>query len=421
MKSFASRLLTAILSLALASQVVAAGSPLIVWSHWSNEQIKKTAMGQIAKDFETRTGVKVEFEWMEKNELKERLQQSWGLGKAEPDIAYVDLSFKHPRITRSLADLSDLKIASNIDPSWSLGKIGEHGELSNLFLPIEGSSIAVYYNKTLFAQAGIEVPTNQLVTEDEFLAMIGKLKAQGITPVGEGVADRHWKAGVPLTYLIFRHAGPDKLRKLRAAEIDFSDPDVQKALQSWKRMVDAGAYDADKALSLSLLDGIFEVLDGRAGMSFCGTWIYSKYGQTDRDRQQLGVMEFFAVDKSQHNDLYTVRFGPGYGINKHSPRQADARKFLEFLLTPSAAEQWLAHVQSPYPQTASAIPDDSLYAALAEQRRSMKSITYDLLVNSFPTKAANNAWTAMTRKFITGKLSVAEFTSTMNSRLKSAQ
>ena len=81
---------------------------------------------------------------MEKNDLLEKLP--FALEEAEPDVMYIDSGFTHPRISRALADLSDLRIAAQTDPSWSFGSVGNG---KNNFLPIEGASSACLSKRIL--------------------------------------------------------------------------------------------------------------------------------------------------------------------------------------------------------------------------------------------------------------------------------
>ena len=53
----------------------------------------------------------------------------------------------------------------------------------------EGSLVGYFYNKDLFAQAGIDAPAT---TWDEFWQQCDKLKAAGITPLALDTADSAW-------------------------------------------------------------------------------------------------------------------------------------------------------------------------------------------------------------------------------------
>ncbi len=393
------------------SEVRAQENKLTIWSHWKQDPIKINFLNAVIKEFTEQHGIEVEVVWMEKNDLKEKL--SFALDTPEPDITYVDGGFSHPRLSSSLLDLSNLQFSARIDPSWSFGSVGRG---KHNFLPFEGASSGMYYNKQLFEKAGIVVPQNRSITAEEFLDMIKKLRAAGITPIGEGTADRAWKAGLPVIYTILRFGGPDKLAQLLQEEINFSDPDVVAALKFWKQVVDAQGYDKTKALKLGLNEGIYEVTDGKAAINFCGTWIYSKFGTTERDKGQLGVLDWFTVEDGKGNNFYELTWVAGYGINHNSHHIDEAKKFLEFLMTPTAASLWLQHVQGPYPVLLEDTPTDTLYGALAHLR--MKKQSFNLVFHflNFKSKPVNNMWVQETHQFVTGHRSVKEFIENINSR-----
>lgn len=393
-------------------QVFAQEKKLVVWSHWGTEPVKVNFMNAVAEEFKKLTGVTVEIVWIPKMELLEKLP--FALTTTTPDITYLDAGFTQPRIVRALLDLGDLKFTGEIDATWQLAALGE---ANNKFLPIEGLSNAFYYNKDLFKQAQIVLPPDRGLTGAEFLDIIRKLRAAGITPIGEGSSDRNTKIGLPLMNTIFRYAGPEKVAQLFKGEINFSDPDVAAALTLWKQVVDAQGYDPEKAIQLTLSEGIFEVTDGKAAMSYCGTYFYSKYGSTERDNGQIGVLDLFRVDNGKGNNYYELLWGAGFGINANSPQLEDAKQFLTFLMTPTAAALWVKHVQAPYPVMADQTPSESLYGALVQQRKGQQTSPVNFSYYFFPSKAVQQMWEEETRKFITGEHSVAQFIERMNSRM----
>lgn len=396
------------------SDAPAQSPKLIIWSHWGNDPIKINFMNAVSEMFKKETGIQIEIVWMEKDELMEKIM--FGFETPVPDISYVDLAFSHPRILRSLADLSDLTFTSQLYADWQLGTIGSY---NNIFLPFEGVSHAIYYNKDLFAQAEIVLPQGRLLTSEEFLDIVRQLREAGITPIAEGFGTRYdcmW--GIGLMNTIFRFAGPQKVHQLLSEEINFSDPDIVAALEFWKQVVDVQGYDQNALLSMTFPEKIFEMTDGRAAMNLCGTWIYSKFGTTERDRGQVGVLDWFTVEHGKGNDAYEIFWAAGYGVNKHSEHLEEAKHFLEFLMTPAAATLWAEHVQGPYPVRVDDLPPDSLYSSLAHTRKNQEAFPYYFSCPFIESKALSNMWYEEMVKFLTGKHSVEEFVNKMNSRMR---
>ena len=401
--------------LMLSSPVVGQEKKLVVWSHWGEEPVKVNYMQAVAQGFEDHAGIPVEIVFMPKPELAEAL--IFALDTTEPDLTYIDVgsNFAHPRIMRSLADLSDLVFSGELEPNWELGSVGKS---RNTYIPIEGLSNAIYYNKRVFEQAGIVLPADRPVTENEFLDIIRTLRKAGITPIGEGISDSPPKVTLPFINAIFRYAGPEKTAQLLRGTLSFSDPDVIDALNFLKAIVDAQAYDSVKALDLTLLEGIFEVTDGNAAMNFCGTYIYSKFGTTERDQGQIGVMDWFTVEQGQGNDFYEIFWVAGFAANKNSQSLPEAKQFLEYLMSPEAASLWIQHVQAPYPVPAEQVSDDSLYGMLMALRSGQQPAPHMFTFQAFQPKALQKMWQEETKRFIMGERTVEQFVERMNSRME---
>ena len=182
MAQFAKGMLFSAALFGMAANAAAQDKKLVMWSHWGEEPAKVNFIKAVTAEFQKTTGIALEVVWVPKKELLDKLP--FALDSAEPDITYLDHGFSHPRINRSLADISDLSITAQVAPSWSALSVGFDGSGVKNFLPIEGLSNAIYYNKELFQQAGITLPQDHHLTEAEFLEIIKTLRAAGITPIG---------------------------------------------------------------------------------------------------------------------------------------------------------------------------------------------------------------------------------------------
>ena len=48
----------------------------------------------------------------------------------------------------------------------------------------------IYYNKDMLKKLGVELPANAQFTQSQFLDLVKKARAAGITPIAQGVGDR---------------------------------------------------------------------------------------------------------------------------------------------------------------------------------------------------------------------------------------
>ncbi|MBF9016993.1 MULTISPECIES: ABC transporter substrate-binding protein [unclassified Oceanispirochaeta] len=136
------------------------------------------------------------------------------------------------------------------------------------FLPLTQHYVAFFYNKEVFAKAGIAAAPE---TWAEFQDACEKIKAIGVAPIALGSKNR-WPAQFWLDYPLLRTAGPEYRAKLMAGEVSYTDPEVVKAFELWKECIDkdyfypnANAYDYAEATVL--------VGTGEAAMTLMGSWM----------------------------------------------------------------------------------------------------------------------------------------------------
>lgn len=388
------------------------GRRLMIWCPWADDPIRKKFMNVAAITFQQRTGARLEIFMKNKNELQKKLAVDWARKKSSPDISYIDPGFKQRSIGAALLELNNLSLSPGRDPFW---KLGDAGGGSNNYLPIEGHTTAIFYNKILFFKAGIKLPNDRLLNADEFLEIVKTLRSKGITPIAVGAADQERNAGIPIFNTMIRFAGYEKIRKLMRQEINFSDPDIIRSLTYWKKIVDAGGYDCPKSRQLNLSDAISEIMENRAAIIFCDILSYAKISSRWRIRGSVGVLDWFNVPEGKGNNTFGHTYGAGYGVNRHSRNVGLAKQFLQFLITPQAAQLWTKYVQSPYPIPLNIWPSVSIYDELAVQRTNQTQAegVGHLL---FQKSALNNLWSEMIRDFICGRISVDDFVNRMNSK-----
>ncbi len=126
----------------------------------------------------------------------------------------------------------------------------------------------MFYNKTVFADAGIDEPPTDW---GGFLELCETLSSKGVTPIALGSMNR-WPAQFWFDYLLLRTAGPDYRARLMAGDASYDDPEVHAAMNMWKDLVDAGHF-AENANAASWTDASDKVARGDAAMTLMGTWI----------------------------------------------------------------------------------------------------------------------------------------------------
>ena len=224
---------------------------------------------------------------------------------------------------------------------------------SRYLVPFGYHYAGMFYNAKVMAEAGVsEFPTDW----DGFLALCENLKSQGITPIALGSMNR-WPAQFWFDYLVLRTAGPEYRASLMAGEASYTDAEVQRAMQLWKDLVDAG-YFAANANADTWTDASDKVTRGDAAMTLMGTWITGYWnGNGLMAGDDYDFFEFPAIDAGVAN----AAVGPvdGWLISANSENRANAEALVAFLASdPESQAKW-AQIQGALSPNVNV--DDSIY------------------------------------------------------------
>ncbi|MEV6037948.1 extracellular solute-binding protein [Nonomuraea sp. NPDC052116] len=189
----------------------------------------------------------------------------------------------------------------------------------------------VYYNKKLFAEAGVDAPPK---TYAELLDVSARLKAKGINPfvVGGGGKDA-FAAGYIWIALVGADVyarQPDFLVKRRAGQVRFGDPAFVKATQKFADLVGKGYVDK-AGLSRDYPSTEKAFLDGKGAMYPMGSWFAAAAdagADAGKPPFEIGVFAWPTDDGQVVVPSYT---GGGPIVNARSRNLEAARTFaLEF-------------------------------------------------------------------------------------------
>ena len=204
----------------------------------------------------------------------------------------------------------------------------------NYGVPWDMGAVTFWYNKDLFAQAGIEeVPT----TWEEFLADCETLKAAGITPISVGEGDK-WPGMHIWAYLVSRIGGAEAFAKAAdmtdARSGSFEDEAFVQAGYELKKLVDGG-YFQDGFLGATHDDMNATFGNGKAAMELGGQWSPSVEAANSADGigvANMGMFNFPAVEGGAGLVTDIVGGGNGFAIGKDAePEAIDFVKYLTSL------------------------------------------------------------------------------------------
>lgn len=104
-------------------------------------------------------------------------------------------------------------------------------------VPVSKEISYIYYNKDLFAQAGLEAPEVAYETWEEFFAVCDTLKEKGITPLGMDTADLGWLSNLWYSGLIGTNGEAGNTFMNTMYPTEYSTPEVLEATADLQKML----------------------------------------------------------------------------------------------------------------------------------------------------------------------------------------
>jgi multiple sugar transport system substrate-binding protein len=216
-------------------------------------------------------------------------------------------------------------------------------------IPQEAYTVELYYNKDMLKQLGVSLPANAQFTQAQFLELVKKARAAGVTPISQGVGDRPYPGAYIAAEALLRKLGPDDYQKLFTGKLSFADPRVVDVLKWVKELVDAGAYPKNfMTLKLGESHYYFYSKPGALMLPMGSFYTGRAFVPEDKGGQPatfpLGIMQFPAMDGGACNECKTSTIGASFAINAASKNKKLAAEFLDAMSTPAMGKMWIETV-----------------------------------------------------------------------------
>jgi ABC-type sugar transport system, periplasmic component len=193
--------------------------------------------------------------------------------------------------------------------------------------PHDMGAVTFWYNKELLAKVGYnEFPK----TYDDFIVLVKKLKAAGITPIALGGGDK-WPAMYYFAYFALRLGGPDAFANLNSGK-GFNDPLFIKAAQMVSDLAALKPFQ-DGFLGATYNDEGALMGNGQAAMELMGQWAPNVENDSSTSKKglgdKLGCAPFPAITGGKGKVTEVMGGGNGMAIGKKA--SAETIDFLKFL------------------------------------------------------------------------------------------
>lgn len=311
------------------------------------EEEYKGYFEQAIADFEEQNpGVEIEYENISDQAIKEKLSVL-AAGGDLPDIFFAWGGECLNRFTRAGRTL-DLTPYMDEDPEWRdsflpsfLGSSVYEGK--NYAVPYRSAVLYMLYNKQIFADNGLEVPT----TWDEFIDVCEKLKAKDINPIAFGNSDKWytmWYVGQFNANFVDEAV---RTEDYNPASGQFTDPGYEQSVQTLLELNDNG-YFGSNVNSKDYYQVREEFIAGQHGMILDATSQFSFY--TDgMGEDGYGYFKIPIPNGAQGDAAATTVTGgsENYAVSAECEHPDEAVAFLKFMTTREQAEKQTSETGLP--------------------------------------------------------------------------
>jgi multiple sugar transport system substrate-binding protein len=306
------------------------GKTITIWEGWTGAEAKE--YNHLVAVYQKQTGVKVASLYVNNDDTLQKVLTAVR-GGSLPDVAYLYGSWA-PNVAKIQQVVNLTKVVSKPSVNWNDFWVGErdvatvNGKV--IGIPALVDNLAVVYNRTLFAQAGLKPPTAnwtwpQFVADAKALTK-PSIKQYGTAYVTPGSEDTvwHWEA-------LLWAAGGEILNPANT-KAAFDSPAGLLSLNTLRTMA-----ITDHSMYLDPTDSAYANLfnSGKIGMLVTGPWDLSGFPSV---KYGVQIMPSFPGTDGGHQTIS----GPDNWVifNNGAAQVSAAEKFLLWLTAPAQVKAW---------------------------------------------------------------------------------
>lgn len=293
---------------------------------------------ELAKDFETETGIKIDFQISPDAQWRDLIKVKLDSGEA-PDIICVDTPIglaSSLHMDQYCPELTDQPWVSRIEKT-TLASVSVKDKVYGITFP--GAKMYFYlYNKDIFKKLGLSVPT----TYKEFLSVCQTLKEAGYTPIYEATTNG-WHQVLPLfeTGGLWLNQDPDMYEKLNENKIDFNGiPSLLNIIKQLDECAKAG-YFGDDYLSNAWENAKEAMATERCVMTVAELGFRGQIEKEYPDFKATEKLGAFVMPWGDNQEIGVNPASNAYFINKDSKYIEEAKQFFDFLARPENLQKRL--------------------------------------------------------------------------------
>lgn len=247
-----------------------------------------------------------------------------------PDVMTINGGVTFGEVARAgvLKDLSDDPLLDTITDEYEemLKRLSRTDEL--YAFPHSVNANGVIYNKTIFNDLGLEIPT----TWDEFILLLDEIQAEGVNPLMSTYGEA-WTVLPPLNTIASNTHGMEFFDELEAGNTSFTDVygEIAEKLLTLLPYAENDVFGSDYNM------GNTAFANGEAAMYLQGVWALGPILEANPELE-VGVFPMPATN--DHNSIISG-VDVAIALADDSDHPEEAQKFVEFLLQPENVEFYL--------------------------------------------------------------------------------
>lgn len=300
-------------------------------SIWDNNQ--EPGLKAILDDFTAATGIKTKISVIKWDEYWTMLEAG-AQGGSLPDVFWMHSNESERYMSNDmLLDLTDKIAASEkIDPAnypediWGLYTYDD----KYYAVPKDIDTIALWYNKAMFDEAGLDYPTADWTWDDAFEAAKALTKEDG-SQYGMALRNDNNQAGY---YNMIYDNGGCVINEDKTAS-GWDDPKTIEAMQQLEEWVQAGVMPSMETMSENGEDVLFQ--SGKVAMVFQGSWMLAAYRDNEYTAENCDVVELpKSATTGRRVSIYN---GLGWAAAANTAHPDEAWQLIEYFGSKEAQEK----------------------------------------------------------------------------------
>ncbi|MCF1709295.1 ABC transporter substrate-binding protein [Tabrizicola sp. J26] len=255
----------------------------------------------------------------------------------------------------------------DVSDVWEANGLGEALASAKASMTIDGKQWGVpytyyqwgiYYNRDAYKAAGVDLPGENGVSWDQFVANCEKFKAAGIDCVTTG-SKALWPVAGIFDYLSLRTNGYEWHMDLTAGKVPWTDQKVKDVFAQWAKIQ---PYTTANHAAIDWQDAAALLVQGKAANYVMGNFAVGVFKEGGMTNETLGFMVFPeitpGIPRAEEAPTDTIHIPAG------AQNVEDAKKFLAFVASPEAQTKWNAAVgQLPTNKNSTVDPNDPFLVA----------------------------------------------------------